>query len=43
MEWQLPTRHLERSEGSSEFGSVPITEIPHCVRDDVRSGQLYGI
>jgi hypothetical protein len=28
-------RHPERSEGSPESGSVPITEIPHYVRDDV--------
>jgi hypothetical protein len=30
-----PIRHPERSEGSPESGSVLITEIPHCVRDDV--------
>ena len=38
-----PVRHPERSEGSPDDGTVPIPEIPHCVRDDVTCRQLHLI
>ena len=34
-----PSRHPERSKGSSDLASSPLQEIPHCIRDDGVSGR----